>query len=464
MFRKAIIVATNPGDNSVDLILCDDGSRISGVPVLCVGGSARSGSVGLPEIEGSDGGKGGSGGGGDKWDITGGRGKQIEAMVGFMGSGNPFVAGFMFPQISQMTFDDKKRSLSRHQSDVYHTTDGEGNTEFYHPSGAYVRIGEKTEHEDLENKNVDKSFKLDRNKDKKVKMHIQTKDGKGAVTLDPDGTVTIKAAVKIVLDTPLVSIPNGKLEASGDGTFGGVSVIKHLHKDTMPGAGMSGPPVGGVSEGGVAGGGGASSNGGAFGQPSDANTVSGPGNPETAGTYGNGIANDATGIFRGAIQTRVPFMGLPNIAGSGIAQMNFGYAWGNFPALPEKIGVDQFYERVRQTAVGIFDGNMYQALVSEFDQASETWTDDVIHLWAKDGEKRVDAVAGAYLGEIPGGIQAADQKAPFDVYVSQSGVHYVKYCDWYYKAYITNAVVVGLQPVFWKLTPEEVAENFVPKV
>lgn len=461
MFRKAIIVATNPGDNSVDLILCDDGSRISGVPVLCVGGSARSGSVGLPEIEGSDSGKGGAGGG-DKWDITKGRGKQIEAMVGFMGSGNPFVAGFMFPQISQMTFDDKKRSLSRHQSDVYHTTDGEGNTEFYHPSGAYVRIGEKTEHEDLEGKNVDKSFKLDRNKDKKVKMHIQTKDGKGAVTLDPDGTITIKASTKIVLDTPLVSIPNGKLEASGDGTFGGVSVIKHLHTKVMPGPLMSGPPLaGGLSPGGIdggAGGGDGSGGGGAGGGQSDANTPSSQGNPETAGSYGNGIANDATGVFRAAVQSRVPYQGVPNIAGSGLPVGRFAYAFSKMPVRPELIGAELFYERVRQTGIGIFDGGIYQAVVSEFDQENETWTDDVIDM-SKGAE---NYKAGTYLGDIPHGIQGFDQPGPFDVFVSREGVHYAKYCDWMYVARIDFATVTGIQPIFWKLTPEEVAANFVP--
>lgn len=449
MLRKAIVVATHPEDNSVDLVMCDNGARMPGVPVLSASGDVRSGSSGLPEIEQTK--------GGDQWDVTGGRGKQMEAMVGFMGRGNPVVVGFMVPQISQMTFEDKKRSFSRHQSDVYQTTDGEGNFEMYHPSGAYMRLAEKTEHEDLSSKNYDKNLKLDRNTKRKVSWHFSTKDGKSTITLDPEGKVTIKGAKELHIDAPLVS-GTGKLEFKGDGVFGGISVMKHLHKDTMPGPGLSGMPVGGVSEGGVAGGGGESSNGGANGGASDANTPSLPGNPETAGTFGNGIANDASGIFRGAIQTRVPFLGTPNIEGAGIAEMNFAYAFANFPARPDMLGIDTFYERVRQSAIGIFDGGMMQALVSQFDRVAETWTDDVIDIAKWEGGQYVDRKIGTYLGAIQGGIlPGGDKSAPFDVYRSRGGDHYAKYCDWGYRAFITNAVVVGTRPVYWKLTEEEAA-------
>lgn len=236
MLRKAIVVACHPEDNSVDLVMCDDGARLSGVPVMSQSASARSGSVDMPEMPNAS--------GDAKWDVTKRHGQDMEALVAVMGRGNPIVVGFIYPQISQMTFEDKKRRFSRHQSDVYHTTDGSGNTEFYHPSGAYVRIAESTGHEDLEKKNFDESLVLDRNKDKQVSIHVQASGGKSSITIHVDGTVTINASSKITCNTPLLEVPNGDVVASG------VSLKGHGHTRVKPGTGVSGPPGGGASTGG----------------------------------------------------------------------------------------------------------------------------------------------------------------------------------------------------------------------
>lgn len=219
MFRKGIVVACHPEDNSVDLVMCDDGARLSGVPVMAHSASARSGSVDMPEMPNTS--------GDAKWDITKRHGQDMEALVATMGRGNPIVAGFLYPQISQMTFKDAKRKFSRHQSDVYHTIDGDGNMELYHPSGAYVRIAENLDHEDLEKKNFDESLVLDRNKDKKVGMRVSL----GGVTFDiKDGVVKITAT---------------KVEVSGDVIAGGVSLKTHNHSGVKAGAETSGPPVSG---------------------------------------------------------------------------------------------------------------------------------------------------------------------------------------------------------------------------
>jgi len=216
--RKAIVVATHPEDHSCDLVMCDDGSRLTGVPIMAQSASARSGSVDLPEVKKT----------GDKWDITQRDGQDMEVLVGFMGRGNPIVVGFLYPQISQMTFKDKQRRFSRHQSDVYTTIDGNGNVELYHPSGAFVRIAEedKLAHEDLEKKNFDESLQLDRNKDKKVAMRMSL----GGVVFEiKGGVVTI----------------TGKVVVSGDVVAGGVSLTTHTHSGVKKGGDTSGPPVAG---------------------------------------------------------------------------------------------------------------------------------------------------------------------------------------------------------------------------
>jgi hypothetical protein len=218
MLRKGIVVASHAKDHSVDLVMSDDGSRIPGVPVLAHSASARTGGVDMPDVPTTA--------GANKWDITKRTGQDMEAVVAFFGR-NPVVIGFLYPQISQMTFDDAKRKFTRHQSDVYHTVDGNGNMEMYHPSGAYVRIAEDLEHEDLENKNTDKSLTLDRNKDRQVGMRVKL----GGVTIDiKDGEVNITAS---------------KVKVSGDVLAGNVSLRSHTHSGVEAGPSTSGPPVGG---------------------------------------------------------------------------------------------------------------------------------------------------------------------------------------------------------------------------
>lgn len=218
MLRKAIVVACHSEDHSVDLVMCDDGARLTGVPVMSPNASARSGGVDMPEVPKKA----------DKWDITKRDGQDMEALVGVMGRGNPVVVGFIYPQISQMTFDDPKRKFQRHQSDVYHTIDGKGDMELYHPSGAYIRIAESLDHEDLTKKNFDENMELDRNKDRTINMRVKL----GGVTIDiKDGVVTI--------DAERVVVPNGDVVASS------VSLRQHVHSGVKSGPDTSGPPVGG---------------------------------------------------------------------------------------------------------------------------------------------------------------------------------------------------------------------------
>ena len=267
MLRKAIVVDVHHEDNSVDLVLCDDGSRLSGVPVLASqGGSARTGHVELPEVPNKN--------TENKWDITQRNGQDMEALVGFMGRGNPVVVGFLYPQVSQMTFKDKRR-FNRHRSDVYHTITENGDMELYHPSGAYVRIAEDLEHEDLTKKNHDENLELDRNKDRTINMRVKL----GGVTIDiKDGVVTI--------DAQRVVVPNGDVIASN------ISLTKHRHTGVKPGNGVSGGPIGGSGSG-VAGGGdsGGGSGGGGTGGGSGGEFI-----PQRD-QFGNLVMSDGNGNF-----------------------------------------------------------------------------------------------------------------------------------------------------------------------
>lgn len=186
MLRKGIVVATHPEDHSVDLVMTDDGARLVGVQILSPNGSTRTGMVDLPEVVEKP----------NKWDVSEPTGQDLEAIVGYVG-GFPVVMGFLYPQISQMTFNDPKRKLVRHQSDVYYTVDGRGNVEFHHPSGTYVRIAESPEHENLQGQNTDANLAIDRNTDKKVHVHVRMAGGVASIDITPGGAITVLSSSTI---------------------------------------------------------------------------------------------------------------------------------------------------------------------------------------------------------------------------------------------------------------------------
>jgi hypothetical protein len=231
--KKGIVVATHPSDHSVDLVLAD-GRRMVGVQVATPNGSTRSGTFDMPAVPEKA----------DKWDITKLTGQDQIALVDFVGD-IPVVVGFLFPQISQMTFDDPKMRVTRHQSDVMSMVDGDGNMQVTHPSGAYVRMGETADAVNLGSKNTDASLAADRNTGRKLFMRVVV-PGSFDLKITPDGQLSLtlsKGAVidapdGITLNTPLVSVPNGDVVASG------ISLVNHVHSGIAPGPANTGAPVG----------------------------------------------------------------------------------------------------------------------------------------------------------------------------------------------------------------------------
>src|SRR5690606_27008361 len=69
-----------------------------------------------------------------------------------------------------------------------------GNVELYHPSGTYLRIGTTPAHEDLTGKDFDGQWKIEKNTDKAVHVHLSVKNaGQEVMSLnaDPDGNVDL---------------------------------------------------------------------------------------------------------------------------------------------------------------------------------------------------------------------------------------------------------------------------------
>lgn len=193
------MVATHPEDHSVDVVMADNGDRLTGIQVLSWNGSERSGTVDMPDVPTKK----------DKWDITEKTGQERKAVIGFVGR-NPVVVGFLYPQINQILQSDPKLAYSRHQSDVEYSVDGNGNIQLSHPSGAYIRIGEETDKQVHAGKNFDGNAVINRNVDKKVNVHVALAGKKVELTLSKDGNVTLnlKGDLKITGD--------GKIDIEAD--------------------------------------------------------------------------------------------------------------------------------------------------------------------------------------------------------------------------------------------------------
>lgn len=249
--RIGYVVAVHPEDHSVDLVMADNGERLIGVQVPTLNGSTRTGTIDLPAVPEKK----------DKWDITQLTGQDMKAIVGYVGR-NPVVRGFLFPQVNQMLSKDPKMRIDRHQSDVMTTLDGDGNFQWSHPSGMYIRVGESPDKVDMAGKNADGSAAFDRNTGRKVNLRIGFPGGAYELTITPDGKLSMLAkqgfeveaqadssvkAPKLTLDAD-VEITKS-LKVAGETKLQGVTSrdkdisSTHKHKDTMSGPGVSGEPV-----------------------------------------------------------------------------------------------------------------------------------------------------------------------------------------------------------------------------
>lgn len=199
-----IVVAVYPEGQSVDILLSDDGTRLSNVQVMVPTGSSNTGQVDLPDpglpVDDS------------RWNFNTNPERIIRGVVAFY-RGQPVCIGFILPQVTQVTFKEKNRRIVRHASDVYTSVDQFGNTELYHPSGVYLRIGTSPAHEDLTGQDFDKKWAITKNTAAAVHVHVKALGGTsldidpaGNITLIGGGTLSISAVTSIALSAPDISL------------------------------------------------------------------------------------------------------------------------------------------------------------------------------------------------------------------------------------------------------------------
>lgn len=253
----ARVTAYHPETGKVDLLFLTTNRRVPGVRVMAEHASSHSGRAGQATPDGQT--------SGDPYAVPAAGARAVIACVAFY-DGTPVVQGFLHGTDSEILFPDSDRVMDRTPSDFYHTVDGKGNAEWYHPSGAFVRIATDPAHEDLAGKDFQGKFKLRRNTGNKVHIHIEQAGGVASVDIDPDGKVMVLAqggaslkAPDLLVDvddsrfTGNVSIDGGLkvgegvdvgegVNAAGDVVGKGVSLSGHVHTKVKLGTDKSGPP------------------------------------------------------------------------------------------------------------------------------------------------------------------------------------------------------------------------------
>jgi phage baseplate assembly protein gpV len=185
--KIGIVVAVYPEGNSIDVLLPKTGDQLANVQCIAFTGSNNSGVMDLPEI--------GLPVDNTRWNmqviLTAPR--IVRAIIQNI-DGMPICMGFLLPQLTQMTFLRNNFRVSRHASDVYHTINENGDSEWYHPSGTFLRVAASPAHEDLTAQDVDQSWKIAQNTAAAPYVNLVVANAGAQVAeieVDPSGNITI---------------------------------------------------------------------------------------------------------------------------------------------------------------------------------------------------------------------------------------------------------------------------------
>ncbi len=203
MIQLGDVLAVHPESQSVDVRL-NNGRELTGVRVSSLSASQDSGTNDLPSID---------------------NGNQVSAIIGFISGQFAVCLGFIHPKGNNHGFSDN-RALNLHHSGFYATTDANANTEWVHPSGLYMRMGEGSIHDDLTGQDYQEKFEITKNTDKEPVLTIGF----------------VGSALKLVVTPTGINITGGGVAVtSGDVTADGISLKTHVHGNGNGGADTTGP-------------------------------------------------------------------------------------------------------------------------------------------------------------------------------------------------------------------------------
>ncbi|HWY24438.1 MAG TPA: hypothetical protein VNX47_05930 [Nevskia sp.] len=254
--RCARVVRFN-ADNTANIILLDDGGfPIPNVPVMCDVATSQSGSAEMPTLDPVP----------DNLGLPAPGQRYSIAIVGSL-RGSAVIIGFLPPSVREIIFADA-RTIKRFPNDVYVSSEQNGDTEVYHPSGISLRMAQNPGHEDLTGADVSGNWKLRRNLANPVYMSVailQNGMPLASYVMDPKGNVQVSASGSMVFqakrimfqatDSIIEQAPvltkvgdvnaSGTIRATGDVQAGLVSLQQHGHAGVQVGESVSTTPLGG---------------------------------------------------------------------------------------------------------------------------------------------------------------------------------------------------------------------------
>lgn len=195
--KLGIVVAVYPEGNSIDVLMPKTGDQLANVQCASHTGSSNTGIMDLPEI--------GLPVDDTRWNlqIANNASRFVRAIIQNV-DGMPICMGFLLPQLTQLTFQRDNFRVSRHASDVYSTTNAQGDTEWSHPSGTFVRVAASPAHEDLTAQDVDKSWKVAQNLAAAPYVNLVVANAGAQVAqieVDPSGNITITHNGNLTVNT-----------------------------------------------------------------------------------------------------------------------------------------------------------------------------------------------------------------------------------------------------------------------
>jgi GpV Apex motif len=217
--KIGIVVAVYPEGNSIDVLMPKTGDQLANVQCAAFTGSSNSGVMDLPEI--------GLPVDNTRWNlqIVNNAARVVRAIIQNI-DGMPICMGFLLPQLTQMTFQRDNFRVNRHASDVYSTTNGNGDHEWYHPSGTFLRVAASPAHEDLTAQDVDKSWKVAQNLAAApyVNMVVANAGAQVAqIEIDPSGNINITHNGNLTVNT----------KGNADVTVGGTTTVNSTGAATL---------------------------------------------------------------------------------------------------------------------------------------------------------------------------------------------------------------------------------------
>ena len=194
--RIARVTAVHPEAQKMEVIFLDTGDYGRDVQLMTPYGGTDFGlttGIPMPDEEGHDFNM-------EQWDP----GKRhINAVVATCGSIH-ICLGYLYPQVTHMAFTkdhDKNRLIERHTSDFVRTISDAADMDMVHPSGAYLRIGEGADPDDLAGHDFDQVWRIKHNTSGAVTIAlVNASNGeRTSVQLLPSGDVEIEASRNVII-------------------------------------------------------------------------------------------------------------------------------------------------------------------------------------------------------------------------------------------------------------------------